>query len=313
MQTWLRQQQRRLGRGASRDNRQERPVLDPGAARPRLTWLSSRTRSRSSPRRTTPTPAAPAASRIATSRSCSSPTARSTGPARRSTSRASACDVDQGKDNYEVMPNRARDGGVQRRERQGNREGSRCAVNDYGSFSGSFTAPRDRLMGRMMHPRRAGLGGGTHFNVEEYKRPKFQVDVDAPKEAFKLNDTVKVPGKAMPYTGVPVGGAKVAYRVDARGPLPGLVLRVLLVAAGPEPAGAGDRQRHRARPSSTAASRSRSPREPDLRGAREGRADVPVHDHGRRDRHHRRDADRHEVRAGRLRRSAGDDRPRTSG
>lgn len=83
--------------------------------------------------------------------------------------------------------------------------------NDYGSISGSFTAPRDRLMGRMHIT--SSILGRVEFNVEEYKRPKFKVEVEAPKDSFKLNDTVKVPGKAMQYNGVPVGGAKVAYRV----------------------------------------------------------------------------------------------------
>ena len=55
--------------------------------------------------------------------------------------------------------------------------------NDFGSFSGSFTAPRDRLAGQM-HIVVPGEGGGAvNFNVEEYKRPKFQVTVDVPKEA----------------------------------------------------------------------------------------------------------------------------------
>jgi uncharacterized protein YfaS (alpha-2-macroglobulin family) len=85
-------------------------------------------------------------------------------------------------------------------------------TNDYGSISGSFTAPRDRLMGRM-HILAEGIPGAGVFNVEEYKRPKFKVEVEAPKDSFKLNDTVKVPGKATQYNGVPVGGAKVAFRV----------------------------------------------------------------------------------------------------
>ncbi len=84
--------------------------------------------------------------------------------------------------------------------------------NDYGSFSGSFTAPRDRLMGQMSLRTLTG-NGYTAVTVEEYKRPKFKVEVDAPKEAGKLNDTIKVPGKATQYNGVPVGGAKVIFRV----------------------------------------------------------------------------------------------------
>ena len=84
--------------------------------------------------------------------------------------------------------------------------------NDYGSFTGSFTAPRDRLMGHMSL-RTGNNNGYAGVTVEEYKRPKFKVEVEAPKEAGKLNDTVKVPGKATQYNGVPVGGAKVSYHV----------------------------------------------------------------------------------------------------
>ncbi|MBY0513968.1 MAG: hypothetical protein K2P78_08670, partial [Gemmataceae bacterium] len=87
-------------------------------------------------------------------------------------------------------------------------------TNDYGSFSGSFTAPRDRVTGRMrLHLAPGDPVGATMFAVEEYKRPKFQVAVEPPKEAFKLNDAVTVAGKATAYTGVPISGAKVRYRV----------------------------------------------------------------------------------------------------
>jgi hypothetical protein len=88
--------------------------------------------------------------------------------------------------------------------------------NDYGSFSGSFTAPRDRLMGQM---RIAVVGGGpeaqgqTMVSVEEYKRPKFQVSLDAPSDAAKLNGPVKLTGKAAAYTGAAIDGAKVKWRV----------------------------------------------------------------------------------------------------
>ena len=42
------------------------------------------------------------------------------------------------------------------------------------------------------------------FRVEEYKRPKFQVTLDAPKTAAKLNDQVSLTGHAMNYTGAAV-------------------------------------------------------------------------------------------------------------
>jgi uncharacterized protein YfaS (alpha-2-macroglobulin family) len=85
--------------------------------------------------------------------------------------------------------------------------------NEYGSFSGSFTAPRDRLMGRMqIHSQQAGHGA-VAINVEEYKRPKFQVAMELPKTAPKLNAEVLVPGKATAYTGAAINNAQVKFRV----------------------------------------------------------------------------------------------------
>ncbi|MBI3192613.1 MAG: hypothetical protein HYZ36_08105, partial [Pedosphaera parvula] len=49
--------------------------------------------------------------------------------------------------------------------------------------------------------------------VEEYKRPKFQVTLDAPKTAAKLNEKVELTGHAMGYTGAAVDSAKVKWRV----------------------------------------------------------------------------------------------------
>jgi uncharacterized protein YfaS (alpha-2-macroglobulin family) len=119
--------------------------------------------------------------------------------------------VDQENDNYKVLPNErvkvvfSDANGKEIAQQQ-------VGANDYGSFSGSFTAPRDRLMGRMMiHT--DGLPGNTWVNVEEYKRPKFQVTLDAPKTAARLGGEVQLEGKAMAYTGASVGGAKVRYRV----------------------------------------------------------------------------------------------------
>jgi len=86
-------------------------------------------------------------------------------------------------------------------------------ANDYGSFAGSFVAPRDRLPGEMFLEIVRGPRGGARFSVEEYKRPKFQVTLDAPKTAAKLNEKVSVSGQAMSYTGAAVDGAQVKYRV----------------------------------------------------------------------------------------------------
>jgi len=115
-------------------------------------------------------------------------------------------------DNYQTLAGRQvtvvfRDVNGQEVARQQHRS------NDYGSFSGSFTAPRDRLMGTMSLDVIAGPNGSTHFNVEEYKRPKFQVQFDPPADAPRLNTEVVVPGTATAYTGASVGGAKVGWSV----------------------------------------------------------------------------------------------------
>ena len=86
-------------------------------------------------------------------------------------------------------------------------------TNDYGTFSGSFTAPRDRLMGTMRIRVVNGARGQANINVEEYKRPKFEVTIDAPESAPKLDSDVTVTGHAASYTGAPIDGAKVRYRV----------------------------------------------------------------------------------------------------
>ena len=84
-------------------------------------------------------------------------------------------------------------------------------TNDYGSFQGVFTAPSGRLTGRMTIGT-SDRTGSTGVSVEEYKRPRFQVELTAPEKAARLAATVLVPGKATSYSGVGIGGAKVQWR-----------------------------------------------------------------------------------------------------
>ena len=86
-------------------------------------------------------------------------------------------------------------------------------TNDYGGFHGSVTAPRDRLMGRMMLRVKNGPSGSAAVTVEEYKRPKFQVELEAPEQAAKLNADVQIVGSASAYTGAAINDAKVTWRV----------------------------------------------------------------------------------------------------
>ncbi len=86
-------------------------------------------------------------------------------------------------------------------------------ANAYGSFAGSFTAPLDRLMGQMWIEAEGRAAGTGYFRVEEYKRPKFEVTLDVPKTAAKLDEKVSLTGHAMAFTGAAVDGALVKYRV----------------------------------------------------------------------------------------------------
>ena len=121
-------------------------------------------------------------------------------------------DVKQAEDNYKTLAGRTLTVMfVDRNNKEIARQQHR--TNDYGSFGGSFTAPRDRVTGRMTIRVEGEPSGAVSFNVEEYKRPKFQVAVDRPETAAKLNSEVTVKGMATAYTGAAINDAKVRYRV----------------------------------------------------------------------------------------------------
>jgi len=83
--------------------------------------------------------------------------------------------------------------------------------NDYGTFSGTFTAPQGVLNGNMSINNGFGSLG---FSVEDYKRPKFEVIFQPIKGSFKLNENVPVKGLAKAFSGNVVDHAKVTYRVE---------------------------------------------------------------------------------------------------
>lgn len=83
-------------------------------------------------------------------------------------------------------------------------------TDEYGSFSGSFVIPSDRLNGRY---RLEARNGSVGFKVEEYKRPSFEVSFESPKEQYKLNETVTVKGSVDAYAGFGLDDVKYSYRV----------------------------------------------------------------------------------------------------
>ncbi|MGB0369094.1 MAG: MG2 domain-containing protein, partial [Flavobacteriales bacterium] len=82
--------------------------------------------------------------------------------------------------------------------------------NEFGTFSGTFIAPTGGLNGQI---RIGNETGSRSFRLEEYKRPKFEVKVENPTGQYQVNDTVSVSGSAISYSGVPLDGAEVKYRV----------------------------------------------------------------------------------------------------
>ena len=87
--------------------------------------------------------------------------------------------------------------------------------NATGSFHGEFAIPSGALPGQWMIVTEAeGVSGFLGVRVEEYKRPKFKVDLAAPRNPVVLDKAVSLVGTATTYTGLPVAGAKVRYRVE---------------------------------------------------------------------------------------------------
>jgi uncharacterized protein YfaS (alpha-2-macroglobulin family) len=85
-------------------------------------------------------------------------------------------------------------------------------TNEYGTIHGSFVAPQFGLRGNMGIL--SDVGGNRHsFRVEEYKRPKFEVEMKASEESVNLGDKVVAKGEAIAYAGNAIDGATVKYRV----------------------------------------------------------------------------------------------------
>lgn len=83
-------------------------------------------------------------------------------------------------------------------------------TNEYGTFSGSFTAPTGVLNGQM---RIQDQYGSTYFSVEEYKRPKFEVEFKPITGVYKIGQKISVTGAAKAYAGSNIDGADVQFRV----------------------------------------------------------------------------------------------------
>lgn len=90
--------------------------------------------------------------------------------------------------------------------------------NEYGTFNGSFIAPTGVLNGRMTIL--VENLGSINVQVEDYKRPKFEVKFDDIKGSYRLGDDVNVKGFAKSFSGANVDNAVVKYRVVRKAVFP---------------------------------------------------------------------------------------------
>ena len=96
----------------------------------------------------------------------------------------------------------------------------------YGGFDGELPLADDANLGNYsirIVPKKSDLafgvnkrvaGGGGSFRVEEYKKPEYEVTVEAPKRPVSLGETITAKIQAKYYFGGPVGKATVKYRVE---------------------------------------------------------------------------------------------------
>lgn len=85
-------------------------------------------------------------------------------------------------------------------------------TNEFGAYSGKFTLPTNLLNGHFSITDL--IASSSHpISVEEYKRPKFLVEISKPTGTYRLNENITVTGTAKAYAGNVIDGAKVKYRV----------------------------------------------------------------------------------------------------
>ncbi len=89
----------------------------------------------------------------------------------------------------------------------------RLTTNEFGSVSGTFQLPAGGLNGQF-RIEASQIGGASYFSVEEYKRPRYKVDIELPVLAYKVNETITVTGTAKAFAGNSIDGAAVKYRVE---------------------------------------------------------------------------------------------------
>ena len=87
-------------------------------------------------------------------------------------------------------------------------------TDEYGRIEGSFVIPKDRLNGKFVIQLNETDKNASHLayrlvSVSEYKTPTFEVTFPDPRRSYVAGQPVKVTGKAMTYSGVPIQNTEV--------------------------------------------------------------------------------------------------------
>jgi uncharacterized protein YfaS (alpha-2-macroglobulin family) len=96
--------------------------------------------------------------------------------------------------------------------------GTTQAADEYGGLSGELKLKEDAALGvyriivKQGSKGGSGVGGGT-FRVEEYKKPEYEVTVEAPTEPVMLGEKIEAKVIAKYYFGAPVTEATVKVKV----------------------------------------------------------------------------------------------------
>jgi uncharacterized protein YfaS (alpha-2-macroglobulin family) len=88
-------------------------------------------------------------------------------------------------------------------------------TDKYGGLMGDLFLSRGAMLGMYHYQLIRGIQhyGGGSFRVEEYKKPEFEVKIEAPKEPVRLGEKITATIQAKYYFGAPVTSAKVKYKV----------------------------------------------------------------------------------------------------
>ncbi|MCJ8155045.1 MG2 domain-containing protein [Chryseobacterium sp. SSA4.19] len=86
-------------------------------------------------------------------------------------------------------------------------------TNEFGSYHGSFILPKGKLNGTFYLRTDNETQGYKNIQVEEYKRPKFEVTFEPVKDEYKYGQTIELKGKTIMFSGVALSNTTVQYEI----------------------------------------------------------------------------------------------------